>query len=163
MQETSSADRSEAYIAHRTAVPGHTRAASMVACHPHCLPSLPVPYAMAYSWLSPHGSKREGIIKMSQPAGYSTWQSDSVTLISQCPGVTQQRQRHWRQQPQLRLRVEQATRASNEALKTRAANSCRCEPAVMRWAIFTEKPTQPLHLLLLRDSMSLHQGGGRGN
>lgn len=86
-----------------------------------------------------------------------------VTLISQCPGVTQQRQRHLQPQPQLKLCGEPATRASTEALKTRAANSCRCEPAVMRWAIFTEKPTQPLHLLLLRDSMSLHQGGGRGN
>lgn len=29
----------------------------------------PVPYAMAYSWLRPQGSKREGMSRMSQPGG----------------------------------------------------------------------------------------------
>lgn len=54
---------------------------------------------MAYSWLRPQGSKREGMSRTSQPA-------------------------------------------------------------VMRCAIFTLKPTQPRHLSLLRLSMSLQGGVG---
>ena len=86
---------------------------------------------MAYSWLRPQGSKREGMSSRSTPGG-ARWVESSATL---------------HKDPRCHKRSWQSSLAGQLSAKARKAPQPRAPltPAVMRCASFTLQPTQQSH------------------